>query len=105
MQEYVRERGERSVRNLEQARGECQGRERWKLFCRGHPLVGARTFMFSRFFFFIGLISSTAFILFLDDWIFMFLHLSISFRQHLMQLATDKAGGILYSSRISISIL
>ncbi len=39
--EYVRERGERSVRNLEQARGECQDRERWKLFCRGHPLMGA----------------------------------------------------------------
>ncbi len=36
-----RERGERSLRNLEQARGECQDRERWKLFCRGHPLVGA----------------------------------------------------------------
>ncbi len=42
VQEYVRERGERSLRNLEQARGECQDRERWKLFCRGHPLVGAR---------------------------------------------------------------
>ncbi len=41
VREYVRERGERSVRNLEQARGECQDRERWKLFCRGHPLVGA----------------------------------------------------------------
>ncbi len=35
MQEYVRERGERSLRNLEQARRECQDRERWKLFCRG----------------------------------------------------------------------
>ncbi len=41
VQEYVRERGERSLENLEQARGECQDRERWKLFCRGHPLVGA----------------------------------------------------------------
>ncbi len=41
VQEYVGERGERSVRNLEQARGECQDRERWKLFCLGHPLVGA----------------------------------------------------------------
>ncbi len=40
-QEYVRERGEGSLRNLEQARGECQDRERWKLFCSGHPLVGA----------------------------------------------------------------
>ncbi len=41
MQEYVRERGGGSLRNLEQARRECQDRERWKLFCRGHPLVGA----------------------------------------------------------------
>ncbi len=39
VQEYVRERVEGSLRNLEQAR-ECQDRERWKLFCRGHPLVG-----------------------------------------------------------------
>ncbi len=41
VQEYVRERGERSLRNLEQARRECQDRERWKLFCRDHPPVGA----------------------------------------------------------------
>ncbi len=41
VQEYVRERDEESLRNLEQARRECQDRERWKLFCRGHPLVGA----------------------------------------------------------------
>lgn len=41
VQEYVRERGERSLRNLEQSRRECQDRERWKLFCHGHPLVGA----------------------------------------------------------------
>ncbi len=41
VQEYVRKRGKGSLRNLEQARGECQDRERWKLFCRGHPLVGA----------------------------------------------------------------
>ncbi len=41
VQKYVREKGEGSSRNLEQARGECQDRERWKLFCRGHPLVGA----------------------------------------------------------------
>ncbi len=34
------ERGEGSLRNLEQARRECQDKERWKLFCRGHPLVG-----------------------------------------------------------------
>ncbi len=37
----VRERDGVSLRNLEQARRECQDRERWKLFCRGHPLVGA----------------------------------------------------------------
>ncbi len=36
LQEYVRERGEGSLRNLEQARKECQDRERWKLFCHGH---------------------------------------------------------------------
>ncbi len=41
VQEYVRERGEGSLRNLEQARRECKDRERWKLFCCGHPLVGA----------------------------------------------------------------
>ncbi len=41
VQEYVRERGEGSLRNLEQARRVCQDRERWKLFCRGYPLVGA----------------------------------------------------------------
>ncbi len=41
VQEYVRERGEGSLRNLDQARRECQDRERWKLFCHDHPLVGA----------------------------------------------------------------
>ncbi len=41
VQEYVRESGEGSLRNLEQARRECQDRDRWKLFCRGRPLVGA----------------------------------------------------------------
>ncbi len=41
VQEYVREKGGGSLRNLEQARRECQDRERWKLFCHGHPLVGA----------------------------------------------------------------
>ncbi len=41
VQEYVREKGEGSLRNLQQARRECQDRERWQLFCRGHPLVGA----------------------------------------------------------------
>ncbi len=41
VQEFVRENSEGSLRNLEQARRECQDRERWKLFCHGHPLVGA----------------------------------------------------------------
>ncbi len=41
VQEYVRERGEGSLRNTEQARRECQDRERWMLFCCGHPQVGA----------------------------------------------------------------
>ncbi len=41
MQEHVRERGERSLRNFEQTRRKCLDRVRWKLFFRGHPLVGA----------------------------------------------------------------
>ncbi len=41
VQEYVKERDERSLRNFEQARRERLDREIWKLFCRGHPLVGA----------------------------------------------------------------
>ncbi len=41
VQEYVRERGEGSLRNLEQAKRKYQERERWKFFCCGHPLVGA----------------------------------------------------------------
>ncbi len=41
VQEYVRERGEGSLRNLYQTRRECQDRERWKLFCLGHSLVRA----------------------------------------------------------------
>ncbi len=41
VREYVRERGERSLRNFEQARRERLDRESWKLFCRGYPLVGA----------------------------------------------------------------
>ncbi len=40
-QEYDRERGEGSLRKLEQARRECQDIERWKLSCHGHPIVGA----------------------------------------------------------------
>ncbi len=37
VQEYVRERVQGYLRNHEQARRGCQDRERWKLFCRGHP--------------------------------------------------------------------
>ncbi len=40
LQEYVRERGGASLRNLEQVRW-CPDRERWRIFCCGHPLVGA----------------------------------------------------------------
>ncbi len=40
MQEYVRERGEGSLKTVSR-QGGSQDRERWKLFCRGHPLVGA----------------------------------------------------------------
>ncbi len=39
VQEYVRERGGGSLRNLEQARRECQDRD--GNFCCSHPLVGA----------------------------------------------------------------
>ncbi len=40
VQEYVRERGEGSLSNTEQTKGECLDRERLKLFCHGHPLQG-----------------------------------------------------------------
>ena len=39
--EYVNERGEGRIRGLENAREECKNREKWRLFCRGHPLGGA----------------------------------------------------------------
>ncbi len=38
--EYVRERGERRMRRLEHARRDCKDRNKWRLFCRGHPLTG-----------------------------------------------------------------
>ena len=38
--EYVNERGEGRIRGLENAREECKNREKWRLFCRGHPLGG-----------------------------------------------------------------
>ncbi len=37
--EYVRERGERRMRGLENARRECKGRNKWRLFCCGHHLI------------------------------------------------------------------
>ncbi len=42
VQEYIRERGERYLRNFEQARRECLDRESWNLFCRVRLQVGAR---------------------------------------------------------------
>ncbi len=38
--EYMRERGERRMRELEHARREHKDRNKWRLFCRGHPLTG-----------------------------------------------------------------
>ncbi len=38
--EHVRKRGERRVRGLEHARRECKDRNKWRLFCHGHPLTG-----------------------------------------------------------------
>ncbi len=37
--DYVRERGEIRIRGLEHARRECKDRNKWRLFCRGHPLT------------------------------------------------------------------
>ncbi len=39
VKEYMCERGVRGY-GLEWARRECWDKERWKLFCRGHPLGG-----------------------------------------------------------------
>ncbi len=41
VQEYLSERGVRG-NGLEQARSECTDRERWRSFCRGHPLGDVR---------------------------------------------------------------
>ena len=38
--ECLRERNERGVRSLEQARRVCKDRSEWRLSCRGHPLGG-----------------------------------------------------------------
>jgi len=39
VKEYMCERGAGRRGRLEQARRECLDRERWRLFCLGHPLV------------------------------------------------------------------
>ena len=36
--EYLRERGYRRLRVIEDARIECMDRSKWRLFCFGHPL-------------------------------------------------------------------
>ncbi len=38
--EYVRETGKRRMRGLEHGKRECKVRNKWRLFCRGHPLTG-----------------------------------------------------------------
>ena len=40
VKEYMNERGVRGGGGLERARRECMDRERWRFFCRGHPLGG-----------------------------------------------------------------
>ncbi len=40
VKEYMCERGATRGGRLDQARRECLDRERWRLFCRGHPLGG-----------------------------------------------------------------
>ncbi len=40
VKEYMCERGAIRRGGLDQARRECLDRERWRLFCRGHPLGG-----------------------------------------------------------------
>ncbi len=41
VKEYMSERGATRGGSLEQARRECLDKERWRLFCHGHP-EGAR---------------------------------------------------------------
>ncbi len=36
--EYLKERGDRRLRGMESSRVECMDRNKWRLFCRGHPL-------------------------------------------------------------------
>ncbi len=40
VKEYMCERGATRGGRLDQARRECLDRERWRLFCHGHPLGG-----------------------------------------------------------------
>ncbi len=40
VKEYMCERGATRGGGLDQARRECLNRERWRLFCHGHPLFG-----------------------------------------------------------------
>ncbi len=40
MLEHVRERGERRMKGLGNARRECKDRNKWRLFCCDHPLTG-----------------------------------------------------------------
>ncbi len=40
LENSVKEREERRMRGLEHARRECKDRNKWRLFCRGHPLKG-----------------------------------------------------------------
>ncbi len=40
VKEYIRERGEGVLRNIEHPKGECLDRERWRLFCCSHSQVG-----------------------------------------------------------------
>ena len=40
VKEYMCERGDSRGGGLERARRDCLDRERWRLFCRGHPLGG-----------------------------------------------------------------
>ncbi len=41
VKEYLCERGATRRGGLDQAKRECLDRERWRLFCRGHPLGDA----------------------------------------------------------------
>ncbi len=42
VKEYICEKGATRRGGLDQGRRECLNRERWRLFCHGHPLGGTR---------------------------------------------------------------